>query len=60
MLLMIGKGVRGRICHANNRYTKANNKYMKYYYCLDVNNLYGYPKSQKLLVDGFKWVKNAS
>ena len=60
MLLMTGKGVRGRICHVNNRYTKANNKYMKYCYCLDVSNLYGYPKSQKLLVDGFKWVKNTS
>ena len=33
---------------------------MKYYYGLDVNNLYGYPKSQKLLVDGFKLVKNTS
>ena len=29
MLLMVGKG--GRICHAINRYAKANNKYIKRY-----------------------------
>ena len=26
MLLMIGKGIRGRICQATHRYAKANNK----------------------------------
>ena len=31
LLLMIEKGIRGRICHAIHRYAKANNKYMKYY-----------------------------
>ena len=31
MLLMVGKGVRGRICHAIHRYANANNKYMKNY-----------------------------
>ena len=50
MLLMVGEGIRGELCHSINRYGKANNKYMKYYdknnessylkYC-DVNNLYG-------------------
>ena len=30
-LLMVEKGIRGGICHAINRYTKANNKYMKDY-----------------------------
>ena len=30
-LLMVGKGIRGRICHAIYRYAKANNKYMKDY-----------------------------
>ena len=29
MLLMVGKGIRGGICHAIHRYAKANNKYMK-------------------------------
>ena len=28
MLLMIEKGIRGRICHAIHRYSRANNKYM--------------------------------
>ena len=31
MLLMVEKGVRGGLCHSINRYTKANNKYMKDY-----------------------------
>ena len=29
MLLMVEKGIRGRICHSIYRYVKANNKYMK-------------------------------
>ena len=31
MLLMVGKGIRGGICHAIHRYAKANNKSMKGY-----------------------------
>ena len=31
MLLMLEKYIRGRICHAIYRYTKANNKHMKNY-----------------------------
>ena len=31
MLLMVEQGIRGGICHAIHRYTKANNKYMKIY-----------------------------
>ena len=61
--------IRGGIYHAINRYTKANNKYMKnydtnkeslYLMYLDANNLYGYGMSQKLPVNGFKWKKSVS
>ena len=53
---------------SNNRYAKANNKYLKnydkniesYLKYLDGNNLYGWAMSQKLPVNGFKWVKNLS
>ena len=63
MILMIEKGVRGEICQATHRYTKANNKCMKHYdknnessYIehLDANNLYRWTMSQKLPVNGFK------
>ena len=51
MLLMVVKGIRGRICYATYRYTIANNEYMKdyeknkessYLEYWDVNNLYGW------------------
>ena len=29
--LMVEKGIRGGICHSIYQYSKANNKYMKYY-----------------------------
>ena len=63
MLLIVEKGIRGRICHATHRYSQANNKYMKNYdkniessflEFLDANNLYGWAMSQKLPVNGFK------
>ena len=66
VLLMVEEGIRGGICHWIHRYAKANNKYMKnydknkessYIQYLDANNLYGWAMSQKLLVNGFKWVK---
>ena len=50
MLLMVEKGIRGRICYAIHRSAKANNKYIKnynkniissYLIYLDANNLYG-------------------
>ena len=64
MLLMIEKGIRGRMCQSKQRYAKANNKYMKnydkkiessYLIYLDTNNLYGWAKSQKLPVNGYMW-----
>ena len=67
MLTMVQKRIRGGICQAICRYAKANNKYMEKIYdentessyleYLDANNLYGWAMSQKLPVDGFKWVK---
>ena len=63
MLLMVQNGIRGGICLATHRYTKANNKYMKnydksiessYISFLDANNLYAWAMSQKLPVNGFK------
>ena len=69
MLLMIEKGIRGGICHAVHRYAKANNKYMKncdkskespYIQYLDANNLYGAAMSEKLPINGLKWVKDIS
>ena len=66
MILMIEKVIRGGICQATHRYAKANNKYMKnydknieslYIEYLDTNNLYGWAMSQKLPVNGFKWLK---
>ena len=69
MLMMVEKGIRGGICQAVYRYAKANNKYMKncnkfieslYLMYLDANNLYGWAMSQKLPIDGFKWVENLS
>ena len=67
MLLMVEEEIRGGICHSIHRHAKANNKYTKnydennessYIQYLDANNLYGWPMSQKLPVNGFKWVNN--
>ena len=69
MLLIVENGTRSGIFQAIHRYAKANNKYMKnyskniessYLMYLDTNNLYGCAMSQKLPVNGFKWVKNLS
>ena len=66
MLLMVEEGIRGGMCQAAYKYAKANNKYMKnynkntessYLEYGDANNLYGWAMSQKLPVDGFKWVE---
>ena len=59
MFLIVEKGIIGGICHSIYRLAKANNKYMKnydenkessYIQYLDVNNLYGWAMSQKLLM----------
>ena len=69
MLLMIEEGIRGGICHAVHRYAKANNRYIKdydeskessYIQYLDANNLYGAARSEKLPINGFKWVNDIS
>ena len=63
MLMMIENGTRGGMCNAIHRYAKANNNYMRSYdkntesSYLDANNLYGWAMSQKLPVDGFKWIE---
>ena len=66
MLLMVEEGIRGGIRHAIHRYARASNKYMNNYdksiewshiQYLDANNLYGWAMSQKLPVNGFKWVE---
>ena len=69
MFLMIEEGIRGGICHAIQRYAKANNKYMKdydkkkkssYIQYLDTNNLYGKAMTEKLPVRGFRWMDDIS
>ena len=66
---MVEEGIRGGICHSIHRHTKANNKYMKnhdeskessYIQYLDANNLYGWAMSQKLPVNGLKWLEDTS
>ena len=57
MLLMVDKGIRGRICHSIYQYAKTNNKYMKdydknkessYLEYWNVSNVYGWAMLQKL------------
>ena len=66
MFQFIEKGLRGGISYIANRYSKANNKYMKkydekapskYIMYLDANNLYGWAMSQYLPTGGFRWMK---
>ena len=69
ILLMVEKGIRGRMSHATHRAAKANNKYMKNYskdekepflQYNDANNLYGFAMSEPLPVDGFEWMEDLS
>ena len=66
MVFMVEEGVRGGIYQVSQRYSKANNKYMKdfdenkessYIQYFDANNLYGWAMSQPLPVSDFKWIK---
>ena len=56
---------RDGISYISNRYSTANNKYLKSYnpkqeskhiIYLDANNLYGYAMSKFLSTSGFKWI----
>ena len=69
ILLMVEEGIRGGIYHSIHRYAKANKKYIKNYneneessciQYLNANNLYGWAMSQKLPVNGFKWLEDTS
>ena len=66
MLLMVEKGLSGRIFHAIHQYAKTTNKYMKdydknkepsYLKYWNVNNLYDWAMSRKFPVNNFEWKK---
>ena len=65
MYIFIEKGTRGGVSGISNRYSKANNKYLKSYQSkqeskhiiyLDANNLYVYAMSKFLPTSGFIWI----
>ena len=67
MYLFIEKELRGGISYITERYSKANNKYMKnydptkpsiYIPYLDMNNWYGWAMSRYLPYGGFNWLKS--
>ena len=69
VLLMVEEGKRGGICNSIHRHARGNNKYMKnydenkessYIQYLGTNNLYGWAMSQKLPVNGFKWINDVT
>ena len=63
---MIQLNIRGGICHASDRYARANNKLMgslydprlptSYIMEVDANNLYGWAMSQEMPDDEFEWL----
>ena len=62
MYIFFGKSTRGGISYISNRYSKANNKYLKSYdpkqetkliIYLDANNLHGYTMYNFLPTSGF-------
>ena len=67
LYLFIEKGLRGGISYICNKYSEANNTYVKNYdptkpskfiLDLDMNNLYGWGMSKFLPYRGFKQIKN--
>ena len=67
MLLIVGKGIRGAICHSIYLYVKANNKYntdyntnkeSSYLQYQDVNNLCRWAMLQMLPVNNFEWIED--
>ena len=65
MYIFYEKDTRGRTSYISNRYSKANNKYLKSYdpkqesqhtIYLDANNLYGYAMSKFAPTSGFKCI----
>ena len=65
MYIFFKKGARGGIPYIFNRYSKANNKYLKSYdlkqeskhiIYLGANNLYAYEMYKFLSASGFKWI----
>ena len=65
MRIFFEKGTKGEIYHISNRYSKANNKYLKshgskqeskHIIYLDANNLHGYAMSKFFPTSGFKWI----
>ena len=64
-LKLLPKKMRGRVSYISNRYSKANNKYLKSYdpiqeskhiTYLDANNLYGYAMFKFIPTSGFEWI----
>ena len=55
MYIFFEKGMRGGVSYIFNRYSQANNKYLKSY-DPKANNLYGYAMPKFLLASGFKWI----
>ena len=65
MYLFFEKGMGVGVSYISNRYSKANNNYLKSYdpkqeskhiIYLDSNNLYGYAMSKFLPTNGYKWI----
>ena len=65
MYIFFEKGMGGRVSYISNRYSKADNKYLKshdpkqeskHIMYLDANNVYGYTMLKFLLTSDVKWI----